>query len=73
MSEERVEISGAQQCTIYPFAQWKGKKHEYALTVDVGDGLLDVTKPQAKVNIVVDKKIAKTITIQEMIQGFFNL
>jgi len=57
---------GAQQATIYPFARWQGKEHEYALTVDVSE-LTDVTKPQAKMNIVVDNKIVRTMTIQDMI------
>ena len=74
MNKKRMikdDVVGILPCTHYPFAKWKGKEHEYALTVDVGE-LVDVTKPQARVNNVVDKKIVKTITIQEMIQGFFS-
>jgi hypothetical protein len=56
---------------VYPFGRWQGKKHAYTLTVDVGE-LVDVTKPQAKVNIVVDNKIVKRVTVQEMIRGYFD-
>ena len=75
MSKEKLsregDTIGIQPCTIYPFSRWEGKEHSYALTVDVSD-LTDVTRPDAKVNIVVDKKIVNTVTIQEMIQGFFS-
>jgi hypothetical protein len=74
MSKERMreDVVGIQQVTAYPFSRWQGKEHEYALTVDVSE-LNDVTKPGAKVNFVVDKKIVKSVTIQEMIQGYFDL
>jgi hypothetical protein len=64
--------AGAQRATFYPFARWDGVKHKYAITVDIENLTEDVSKPDAKINIVVDKEIVKTITIQEMIQGYFN-
>jgi len=76
MSKEKIDrpddTVGIQACTLYPFAQWKGKEHSYAITVDV-KGLDDVTKPNAKMNLVVDNKIVHSISIQDMIQGYFNL
>jgi len=66
------DVVGITQVKAYPFGRFKGKKHAYALTVDVSE-LSDVTQPTAKINFVVDKKIVKQITVASLIEGFFNL
>ena len=63
---------GVQQVTGYPFGQWNGKKHKYAITVDVSE-LTDVTKPQAKMNLIVDGKVIKSATIEELLQGKLSI
>jgi hypothetical protein len=76
MSKQKLDrendVVGIQQATLLPFARWNGKQHSYALTVDIA-GLTDVLQPQAKVNFVIDNKIVQRISIQDMIQTFFDL
>jgi hypothetical protein len=63
---------GVQQATILPFQRWDGVKHEYALTVDI-ENLTDPTRPDAKINFVVDRKVVKTISVEDLLQTYFNL
>jgi len=66
------EPAAARPVTLLPMARYQGKEHAYALTVDISN-LTDVTKPQAKVNIVVDNKVIRSVTIHDMINGYFSL
>ena len=67
------DVVGITQVTAYPYARFKGKKHAYALTVDISELTEDVGQPTAKINFVVDNKIVKQITVASLIEGFFTL
>ena len=68
---EDNEIVSIRPAHILPFARWNGTEHAYALTVDV-EHLNDVLQDGARVNVVVDMKIVKRISIKSMIQTFFE-
>lgn len=61
------DIQCALPVTIYPFF----RHDNYAITIDVSNLTADVTKPDAKLNFVIDKEIVHSIAIQDLIQGFF--
>ena len=63
---------GVAKATILPIGLYPGEKHQYALTIDISE-LTDATQPTAKVNIVIDNEIIKSVSIQDMLQGRFSI
>lgn len=63
------DVVGITQATFLPLGRWEGQVHKYALTVDIAN-LTDPLQSDVKINLVVDKKIVKRLTIQSMLQRF---
>lgn len=71
-----TKYGGAELAQFLPFARFEGKKYKYVVTISVNKPLAAVDIFVNGIDVLVDGvtngKIIQSVTIQEMIQGFFS-
>jgi hypothetical protein len=64
-----LPLGSVQAVRYLPIDKYEGKKHKYAISLDIGDP----QGSQADVQLFIDGKLIRKVSIKEMMEGYFSI